>query len=336
MAKEVTMKDIASELGISTVSVSKALTGRDGVSEEMRALIKNKAKEMGYQYSVTKSGRESKKFIIGVLVEEHFVKDQASAFYFRMYQKIVMKLSSSNFSAILEILTEDMIANNIVSQVVTDKKVDGIIALGKIKSTYLKKIRDTKLPIVYLDYYDRDMEVPSVITDNTYGTYMLTNLLTASGHTKIAFVGDIFATPSILDRYLGYMRGLIVHGLKVPEDYLICDRDSKGEYVDLKLPEDMPTAFVCNCDDIAKVLTDKLKKLGYKIPEDISVVGFDNSPIAEYMEPKLTTVEVDMDTMVETASDILIKMISGEGEIHGRKVISGQIKVRDSIALCKK
>lgn len=331
MAKDVTMQDIAKELGISTVSVSKALTDKDGVSSEMRATIKRKAEEMGYRYSVTKSGKEGKNLNIGVLVEDHFIKDQTSAFYFKMYQSIIMKLPKNNYSGILEILTQDKIKSGVLPQIITDKKVDGVIALGKIESRYLRSLRETGIPIVYLDYYDRHMEVPSVTTDNVYGTYMLMNHIVRMGHRKIAFVGDIEATPSILDRYLGYMRGLIVNNINVPADYLICDRDAEGNYIEMKMPEDMPTAIVCNCDHVALFLIENLKKLGYRVPEDVSVVGFDNSPFAEFSDPKLTTVEVDVDTMTETACDLLVSMIRGEKNIHGRKVISGRLIIRDSV-----
>lgn len=331
MAKDVTMQDIAKELGISTVSVSKALTDKDGVGSEMRAAIKKKAEEMGYRYSVTKSGKEGRNYNIGVLVEEHFIKDNTSAFYFKMYQSIVMKLPKNNYSGILEILTADKIKSGILPKIITDKKVDGLIALGKIESNYLKMLREIGIPIVYLDYYDRHMEVPSVTTDNVYGTYMLMNHIVRMGHRKIAFVGDIEATPSILDRYLGYMRGLIVNNISVPADYLICDRDAEGSYIDMKMPAEMPTAFVCNCDHVALFLIENLKKAGYRVPEDVSVVGFDNSPFAEYADPKLTTVEVDVDTMTETACDLLVSMIRGEKNIHGRKVISGRLIIRESV-----
>ncbi len=331
MAKDVTMQDIAKELGISTVSVSKALTDKEGVSSEMRAAIKRKAEEMGYRYSVTKSGKEGKNYNIGILVEDHFIKDQTSAFYFKMYQSIIMKLPKNNYSGILEILTSDTIRSGVLPKIITDKKVDGLIALGKIESRYLRQLRETGIPIVYLDYYDRHMEVPSVTTDNVYGTYMLMNHIVRMGHRKIAFVGDIEATPSILDRYLGYMRGLIVNNLNVPTDYLICDRDAEGAYIEMTMPEDMPTAFVCNCDHVALFLIDNLKKMGYRVPEDVSVVGFDNSPFAEFSDPKLTTVEVDVDTMTETACDLLVSMIRGEKNIHGRKVISGKLIIRDSV-----
>ncbi len=332
MAKDVTMRDIAKELGISTVSVSKALTDKEGVSSEMRAVIKEKAEKMGYRYSATKSGKDGKSYNIGVLVEEQFIEIHTSAFYFKMYQSIVIQLSKGGYSAMLEVLTGDVLQSGALPAILSENKVDGVITLGKIKEEYLEKIRETQIPLVYLDYYDDHLEIPSVTTDNLYGSYLLTDYLAQQGHERIAFVGGIMATPSIMDRYLGYMKALLSHNLTPEADYIINDRSEGGKYIDLRLPAHMPTAFVCNCDDIAYVLMEQLKSKGYRIPEDISVVGFDNSTFAIYANPKITTIEVDLDSMTEEACSILIRMIKGEMDIKGRRIVSGKLIMRDSVA----
>ena len=94
----------------------------------------------------------------------------------------------------------------------------------------------------------------------------------------------------------------------------------------------MPTAFVCNCDTVAYCLVQKLKIAGYRVPEDISVVGFDNYSFTSYSSPKLTTVEVDVDSMTMLTVETLLKRITGAGEKPGRKVISGTLIIRDSVA----
>lgn len=113
---------------------------------------------------------------------------------------------------------------------------------------------------------------------------------------------------------------------------MISDRGDDGLFIELDLPEDMPTAFVCNCDELAYILMEKLKAKGYRIPEDISVVGFDNYTFAGYSSPRLTTVEVNVEAMAQTAVETLIKRILGEKYIQGRRVISGNLIIRDSVA----
>lgn len=339
MAKNVTMGDIAKKVGVSTVTVSKALTDKDGVGSELRAVIKATAEEMGYTYSGIGDGfRRGRSYNIGVIVEEHYVDNSTTVFpfYMKMYNSINKQMSQFHYSVIMEAITSKMLAEHRMPDIVTERKVDGVIVLGQMKSDYLKVLRENKLPVVYLDFYDRTMEVPSVINDNMYGTYMLTNYLVAMGHKKIAYVGSIDATASILDRYLGYYRSLLTHQLKMPDDYIIPDRDDEGYSIDLQMPKEMPTAFVCNCDGTANLLMKLLISRGYRIPQDISVVGFDNySAEFDYNLPKLTTIEVNIEEMTKNAVEMIIRLLKGEENLGGRKVISGKLIIRDSVAQCQ-
>lgn len=339
MAKNVTMRDIAKKVGVSTVTVSKALTDKDGVGSELRAVIKATAEEMGYTYSGIGDGfRRGRSYNIGVIVEEHYVDNSTTVFpfYMKMYNSINKQMSQFHYSVIMEAITSKMLAEHRMPDIVTERKVDGVIVLGQMKSDYLKVLRENKLPVVYLDFYDRTMEVPSVINDNMYGTYMLTNYLVSMGHKKIAYVGSIDATASILDRYLGYYRSLLTHQLKMPDDYIIPDRDDEGYFIDLQMPKEMPTAFVCNCDGTANLLMKLLISRGYRIPQDISVVGFDNySAEFDYNLPKLTTIEVNIEEMTKNAVEMIICLLKGEENLGGRKVISGKLIIRGSVAQCQ-
>ena len=112
---------------------------------------------------------------------------------------------------------------------------------------------------------------------------------------------------------------------------MICDRDKHGKYIELKFPKDMPTAFVCNCDAIAYNLILKLKEMGYSVPKDFSVVGFDNNIYATISEPKITTVEVDVEEMAGTAVKSILDKIKKENKSQGRSTIMGRIVYRDSV-----
>lgn len=331
MSKKVTMKDIAERLSVSTVTVSKALADKEGVGEELRETIKLLALEMGYSYaSPTMKEDSEKRYNIGIIVASNYIGEGMYPFYFKMYQRIVMCLSVQKNSCILELITPEMRKKGVVPNIVADKKVDGIIVLGQLETEYLKMIQDCKVPMVYLDFYDNNVEESAVIPDNVYGTYMLTKHIISMGHKKIAFVGNIYATSSILDRYIGYYRALVENRMEIREDYLISDRGEDDLFIDLELPKEMPTAFVCNCDEIAYILIEKLKQKGYRVPEDISVVGFDNYTFARNTSLQLTTVEVNMDEMAESAVQLLVRHIDGCEE-KGRKVISGKLIIRDSV-----
>lgn len=333
---KITMKDIAQKLGVSVVTVSKAFNNKEGVSEELRAQIKKTAEEMGYRYNATaKALRESHCFNIGVIVASRYMDETENSFYLKMYQNIIKHLTDYEYSGILEIVTQEMEDGNELPRIISNSKIDGLIVLGQMKAEYLLFIKKTGIHTVYLDFYNKTIDVDAVITDNIYGEYLLTNYLVGKGHKKIAFIGNIYTTASILDRYLGYYRSLLANRLEVHPEYLIPDRTDQGKFIEIKLPKDMPTAFVCNCDTVAYALIQKLKDRGYRVPEDISVVGFDNYSFGEYSTPKLTTVEVDVDAMTMLAVDTLQKQIAGQGEKPSRKVISGTLIIRDSVAEVK-
>lgn len=341
MAKNVTMRDIAKKVGVSTVTVSKALTDKEGVGSELRSVIKATAEEMGYHYSNIGDGafRKGRSYNIGVLVEDHYLDNSATAFpfYMKMYNSINKQMSQLHYSVIMEPITAAMLEEERMPNIIVERKVDGIIVLGQIMSEYLREVRESRIPVVYLDFYDRNMEVPSVINDNVYGSYMLTNYLVGKGHKKIAYVGSIYSTSSILDRYLGYYRSLLVNHIPLREDYILPDRDECGYSIEIDLPKDMPTAFVCNCDTVANMLMNQLLRQGYRIPEDISVVGFDNySSESNYRLPLLTTIEVNIEEMTKNAVEFIIRLIKGEEDLGGRKVISGKLIIRDSVAEVKK
>ncbi len=339
MAKDVTMRDIAKEMGVSTVTVSKALNNKEGVGNTLRTSIRKKAEEMGYKFTlVNKALREDASKTVGVLVDALYVvinkMKNTSPFYLRMYQNVVLALSEYGYSAILEVITDEMIDRQKLPKVLSDNKVDSLIVMGPIRGNYAELLKNNGLPVVYLDFYDEDGETPCVVTDNTYGVYMLTKYLIDNGHRKIAFVGSIDATPSILDRYLGYCRALLANHIVPQETYLIPDRGDDGLFIEFVLPdkEQMPTAFVCNCDDAGYVLMERLRQEGYRIPEDISVVGFDNYTFLNFAYPRLTTIEVDVVEMADRAVDLLVGMMRGEDRAGSRIVVNGRFISGNSVA----
>lgn len=330
--KNVTMKDIAQMLDISTVTVSKALSDKEGVSTELKDKIKAAAEEMGYRYnSLAKGMKEGKSYNIGVIIADRFVKDDMDAFYLKMYHNVVKALTRENYYGIMEVITSQAEKELQIPNVISENKVDGIIVLGQMTLSYLENIKKTLIPMVFLDFYDELLDVDSVISDSFYGAYTLTNHVISMGHREIGFVGNINATSSILDRYLGYYRSLITNEIQIKEEWIIQDRGEDGEIIDFELPDKMPTAFICNCDSIAYLFIRKLKKLGYKVPEDISVVGFDNYIFASLSTPKLTTIEVNMEMMADSAVHAVMRKIDGDIRTLGRKVISGNLVIRDSV-----
>jgi LacI family transcriptional regulator len=324
------MKDIATELGVSTVTVSKALSGKEGVSDELRTLIKHKAEEMGYRYNALgKSMREGKNYNIGILIAEQFMHE--IAFYSKIYQALIKEMMRFDYFGILEIISGHEEKKCLLPNILKNNKVDGIILLGQLHRDYIIKIDNTGIPYIFLDFVDDAFNVDTIISDNVYGSYEITKYLISKGHSEIGFIGNQLATTSITDRYLGFYKAMLEHKLSIRQEWIINDRDEEGNFIDLKLPEDLPTAFVCNCDKIAYELILLLKRMNIRVPEDVSVVGYDNYIFATLSDPQITTVEVNVEAMSEMAVDSIIRRFTNSSIESSRKIISGRIIIRDSV-----
>lgn len=329
--QQITMKDIAKRMGVSSVTISKALNDKDGVSDELKAEIKKVSLEMGYRINTSaKSMKEGYSYNIGILISERFTKDLQS-FYMKFYNQVSKVLENYNYYAILEILDRKDEEELNFPRIYAENKVDGIIVLGQLNSNYIEMFQNIDIPNVFLDFYTDNSHFDSIVTDNFYGVYELTNHLIKLGHTKIGFVGNIYSTSSIQDRFLGYFKSLLEHNLKLNEAYIFKDRDEYGELLDIELSGDLPTAFVCNCDQIAYNLIKRLNSLGYDVPNDLSVVGFDDDMYARLATPPLTTVAVDVKEMSSVAVKIIIKKIQNKSTRYGRISIKGNVIYRESV-----
>lgn len=328
MSKDVTMRDIAKELNISAVSVSKAITGKEGVSDSVRAKILKKAEEMGYEYTSPVLNQKNH-YNFDVVVSQNYISD--NAFYSKLFQSLAIQFGKKQHSCILEIINQKDEKEGNLPNNVAAKRVDGVIVLGPVSKAFMSKILRIDMPCIFVDNYTPEANMDCVVSDNVYGAHMLTNYLIQKGHKEIAFVGSVNATNSIMDRYLGYLKSLLQSNLPVRPEYVIADRDENDNFIELSLPKRLPEAFVCNCDETAYHLVEQLKKKNIRVPEDVSVVGYDDYIFATLSNPQLTTFRVDMAEMSINAVDTMIKKMNDPHSIAGRRVISGEIVIRESV-----
>ncbi|MCH1641330.1 LacI family DNA-binding transcriptional regulator [Paenibacillus timonensis] len=331
MKSNITMKDIADKLGVSSVTVSKALNDKEGVSDTLKLKIKKVAGEMGYRFnSAAKSIKDGLSYNIGVMIPQRFTGLRES-FYLQVYQQIAIQLDHYGYFGILNILSSEDEEQLNFPRVYSENKVDGIIILGQVSKKYIETVQNMELPKLFLDFYDEHAAIDSIVTDNFYGAYEITNYLIQCGHRDIAFVGNIYSTSSIQDRFLGYYKSLLEHGMALNERLLLNDRDEHGAYIDIELPEQMPTAFVCNCDQVAYIFGERLNNMGYRVPDDCSIVGFDNDVYATLANPPLTTVEVDIEQMARSAVKAIMDKVSNPHRRIGRMLVQGKIIYRNSV-----
>ena len=326
--KRPTMRDIARAVGTSAVTVSKALAGKKGMSEDMRRKIRETASEMGYEYP--HSGRIAlpEHMEIGILIPDQYFGPES--YYARLCKLLIRKLADLGHFGLLEILDPENEKNLALPGLITAKNVSGLILLGEPSKAYSRMIARTGVPVVFLDFYDELAAADAVTGDNTYGTYRLTSHLIRLGHREIGFVGSIKATGSIMDRFLGYCRAMLMNDLPLWEDWILPDRDRTGALVNPVLPEKLPTAFVCNCDMTARMMIALLREKGLRVPEDVSVTGFDDYPPGIGSDVPLSTFRIDTDSMIELAVKTLMDRCAGDKKPFGRLVVGGQPEYRNS------
>lgn len=331
--KNITISDIARACGTSSVTVSKALGGKSGVGDALREKIRAAAEEMGY--IPTKQSAPRACGNVGVLIHEKFINLNGS-FYWALYNNILQRLKSMNISCIQENITLEEERSCRLPNMVAGGKTDGIISLGQLREEYVSALKKHNPAIVLLDYYIPDAEIDSVITNGYVGGYKLTKHLISKGHTEIGYVGTRTATTSIFDRYMGYMKAMIESGLPVDDSWTIRDREPDGAQFDsIEFPEKLPTAFVCNCDETAFTVIRSLKARGLSVPEDISVVGYDNFLISEISDPPITTIDVDAKYMAELAVNTLFGRLESPAMPARQLVIDGRLVEKGSVAEIK-
>lgn len=332
MKQNVTMREIGRALGVSAVTVSKALSGRSGVSESVRERIVRKAQEMGYRYELVAKVLRETSNDVGILIPDHFL-GQGNSFYASLCKKLVQQLAERNCYGVLGILSEEDELQGNYPVILGGGRVDGLIILGQVKREYIRMLDcvGTSVPYICMDFYDERANADAVVSDGLYGGYRLASHLIHMGHTHIGFVGSITSTSSIMDRYLGFYRSMLQHELPIDPAWIVPDRDEHGVYTEYPLPEPMPTAFICNNDQMAIQFIQRLRAAGLRVPEDVSVVGFDDYVDGGAGKPMLTTFAVDQDVLAREAAEMIIAKMQGSTDRKGRVVTGGHMVYRDSV-----
>lgn len=328
--KEVKLEDIALEAGVSIVTVSNALKGKKGVSPAMREKILKIAEQMGYHMQMERVSPEKASYMVGVVVAERYVKEFPS-FYMDIYKWVAQEVTRKGSLTVLEIV--DAGREKEPTEVFPGVEVNGIIAIGQLSDAFFDALRKrTRVPLVCVDYYDVQPGVDYIVTDGYGGMQKMTEWLILQGFRRFCFVGTPQATGNIMDRYMGYCKALEKYGLSEEQRNILFDREESGDNYGLEaeLPSRMPEVFVCNCDKTAKLLVEKLMQAGLRVPEDVSVTGFDHYHARLSGGMLLTTFENDEKVIAHISVSTLFKRIAGR-ESGGIRLVEGTMIEGDTV-----
>ena len=339
MSKNVTMAEIGKKLGVSTVTVSKALSGQKGVSEELRGRILNTAVQMGYQKPQRKEQDETR--TIGAVIAQRHL-DKGGAFYWNLYHEISRQMILSGGISVLEVIGSEAERCREMPKIIAEDRADGLIVIGDFSREYTGMLHSSqKMPIVELDTVWREGPADAFVCDYFGGGYMMTRYLQNLGHTKIGFAGTSFMAAGSDERYYGYVKALTENGIRLREDWILKDGMPEGRFGKSgersadglpERPDEMPTAFCCSNDRAAAHLLRKLAAKGCRVPEDVSVVGFHDC-ISYEQEAELVRVtmyEPDRSVMAQLAVKRLLHKIENPGPPEGVMMAAGRIIERGS------
>lgn len=308
-----TIKDIAERLGIAVSTVSKGLNGASDISEELRQLVLDTAVEMGYASKKIRSLSTTK---VCVFVEDRNMDyESIDQFGYELVMGFKLGAASRNWEV-------SVIPVSLAAQ--TSEKYDsymlkhgfsGAFLLGfTLHDDWIEQLHKTTVPTVLLDnYIPGNQHVGYVGTDSDEGISLTVNHLAAMGHTRIAFLNGSPNSMVSEERELAFYKSMRENSLEpVPEltaygDYAPdCAKDHVQTFIGHGA-----TAIVCASDLIASGVIGELHKMNLKVPDDVSVTGYDDLPVAAQLSPKLTTIRQDRYDLGKSAALMLDGLIRG-------------------------
>ena len=311
-----TMKDIAREFGISVATVSRALKDSPRISAERRAAIQQYAREHNFTpNAIAESLRLSRVQpikVIGVIIPEF------THFYFSSVLSGIEEEAFAHGYRIMLAQSNEQYEREVrICQSFLENKVCGVI-VSQAKDTrqyrHFQELLDAGLPLVFYDRICTGVNASRVVVDDYMGAYNAVSYLIETGCQRIAFYGSSPTLEISKNRFNGYKDALLKHGLAYDETLTrICDNRADAEAItpEILQMENRPDAFFAVNDDTAIGILHAVKRMGLRVPEDISICGFTNGDRAMACDPMLTTVEQRGVMVGEEAASILIGQVEG-------------------------
>lgn len=325
-----TIKDIAKALGISHSTVSRALTGSQEVSEETKKRILKAAKELNYIPNMNaRSLKLDKAYNIGVFFST--IDNGTSPFVFQTVINSVYRNIDKKYNVIVKGI--DMYEENTINP----KNYDGILVVSQKEddNNFIKEILEKGIPIVVINRKVK-YDVINVYTDESIGTYKGVEELIKNGHKDIAIIEGSKHFDSTKMRRKGYLDAFKAYNLGFNKDLVVNgDFSVKSGYLQakelIKRKKKFTAIFAFN-DEMATGAIKALLEEGLKVPEDISILGFDGNDIGKFISPSITTIKRPIGEIARISIEKLLKLLNGEKEITNRKIyVESELELGNSI-----
>jgi LacI family transcriptional regulator len=336
-----TLRDVARQAGVSLGTASNVMNHKSNVSQETRTRVFEAAAQLGYRHPVRAQTLRSKQLsVIGVIVKrDSAIALNINPFYSYVLSGIERECQRHNLSMMYAQVEVDDLNRPSTPPMLLEDQVDGIIMVGTFVQDTIQHIGSGyDLPLILVDAYAAGSNYDSIVTDNITGAQNAVEHLIACGHINIGLIGSVpDGYPSIRERRKGYQRALKQAGIEQEfiQDSPLSRVGGYNATIDLlrRAPE-ITALFACN-DDVALGAMNAAREMGRRLPNDLSIVGFDDIDLAQEVSPALTTVHVDKVLMGVTAVRQLCERAE-EPRRHSMTIsLSTHLIVRDSVHIIR-
>jgi DNA-binding LacI/PurR family transcriptional regulator len=318
LTKRVTIADVAKEAKVSVTTTSYVLNRKPDarISKETAERVCAAAKRLQYVPRISaRTMINSKSKLIGVIIPQTGSRNTlmfSNPFYGEFLSAVEYAIREKGY----HLLLSGTGANQDYSTIAQMRELDGIIILGTYPCDFLDEIKQTGIPVVLVDAYVDDYYFHTVGNNDRYGGYIATKYLIEKGHRQIGFVSERLRERGVHEqRFRGYCDALTEAGIPLNKDYLYVG-DVSYESCYKLAPEiarraNGETAVFVPADIMAMGLINGLTALGWSIPDDLSVIGFDDVPLATMCLPNITTVHQDITAKGAAAAEVVIEAVDG-------------------------
>lgn len=337
--KDITIYDIAKKLGLASSTISRGLQNNPAINIQTRKKIQNTAKELGYQRNPFASNlRKQQTNTIGVIVHELNSNFITSVLY--GIEKII---TEAGYNLIIAHSNESFEKEAANADNLFHKRVDGVIASLSLSTKgldHFRKFEERGIPIIFFDRVEEKLEGTKVIIDNYYSGLKATQHLIDQGSRRIVLITSNLNRNVYFERWRGYKEALDLNKIAY-DPSLVFVKDLSKTYVEdsantiLQMKEMPDGAFITN-DFLAAVFMRKMKENGVRVPEDMTIIGFNNDPISTLVEPALSTIDYPGQDMGEIAARNIVEHLQGKSHIKNTNtiVVRSELIIRNSSLRC--
>ncbi|MCL6446336.1 MAG: LacI family transcriptional regulator, partial [Alicyclobacillus sp.] len=329
-----TIKDVAALAGVSPSTVSRVLSDSPRISEETKQRVRAALEQLDYHPNAFARGLVTNTAgAIGILIPPDMNEFFVNPFFAEMMSGVSEVARREGFDTVLSTSARDEL--QVLDAMMRGRRVDGVLLLrSRLQDPAIAKILEHGFPAALLGRPADDVDVAYVNNDNVQAAYEATQHLIQLGHRKIGFLGGSEELVVTVDRVAGYRQALREANIEPDDRWVVSSFFlEQGGYLGmmrLLALSERPTAVLASDDVLAFGAMRAASELGYHIPRDLAIIGFNDIRLAELANPALTSVRVHMYELGQAAAELLVDQIHGEAEKPKRRIIRTQLIIRTS------